>query len=398
MISYSWANADAAELLHDELALRGFEVIHDRYTFVAGTRIAASMNDGVQRCDVFIPYLTRESLYLDKPADDPRPAVTGELLPALRRRRENLSPGRPDRPIILPLAHGLGDRTAAGDLLRRETGESFGSLWGPWLSQDTPGILQDEAANVAELALSALLKRDFSDTQIAEIAIATRGGIPPPQLLTIDATRLVGGDRRPGAATDWTRVMAAMQSVTTSLDSLRTGRDIRIGLACHLSAAYAAGRTFHQASRWRPSFDSRHGGTVPATSPAGSVLLGGFDQHSDAGDLLVDIDMLGHGVGELTDRLATDMPQLGGRLSLTVGTSADLNPIQIAASAYDAATRIRTAHASLRPHRIHLTMAVPAAFAALLGYHATALSSDVVVYEFDDNRYVPAVVVPSNTP
>jgi hypothetical protein len=128
------------------------------------------------------------------------------------------------------------------------------------------------------------------------------------------------------------------------------------------------------------------------------VLLGGFDQHSDAGDLLVDIDMLGHGVGELTDRLATDMPQLGGRLSLTVGTSADLNPIQIAASAYDAATRIRTAHASLRPHRIHLTMAVPAAFAALLGYHATALSSDVVVYEFDDNRYVPAVVVSSNTP
>ena len=76
----------------------------------------------------------------------------------------------------------------------------------------------------------------------------------------------------------------------------------------------------------------------------------------------------------------------------------DLNPIQIAASAYDAATQIRTAHVSLRPHRIHSTMAVPAAFAALLGYHAIAMSSDVVVYEFDDQGYVPAVVVSSNAP
>ena len=156
MISYSWANAAAAELLHDELALRGFEVIHDRYTFIAGTRIAASMNDGVQRCDVFIPYLTRDSLYLDRPADDSRPAVTGELLPALRRRRENLSPGRPDTPIIIPLAHGLGDRSETSELLRRETGESFGSLWGPWLSQDTPGIAYDEAAAVADVAVATV--------------------------------------------------------------------------------------------------------------------------------------------------------------------------------------------------------------------------------------------------
>ena len=137
---------------------------------------------------------------------------------------------------------------------------------------------------------------------------------------------------------------------------------------------------------------------MPAASATSSVLRGDFDEHGNAGDLLVDIDMLGHGVGALTDRLAADMPRLGGRLSLTAETSADLTPTQISASAYDAAKRIRTAHASVRPNRIHVTMAVPAAFAALLGYHATALSSDVVVYEFDGDRYVPAVVVPSNAP
>ena len=43
MISYSWHDTTAAELLHDELSLRGFQVVHDRYSFTEGSRIPAAM-------------------------------------------------------------------------------------------------------------------------------------------------------------------------------------------------------------------------------------------------------------------------------------------------------------------------------------------------------------------
>jgi hypothetical protein len=39
MISYSWSDEDAAELLHDELAIRGFEVVHDRHSFAVARQL-----------------------------------------------------------------------------------------------------------------------------------------------------------------------------------------------------------------------------------------------------------------------------------------------------------------------------------------------------------------------
>ena len=143
MISYSWNDSDAADLIHDEFALHGFSVLHDRHSFTDGSRIPANMNSGVERCDVFVAYLTRHSLYLDKQADQPRPAVVGELLPALQRRRRNLTPGTVDTPIVLPLAHGLGDRNEVAEIVREITGEDISSLWTGWLDQTTPHITQN---------------------------------------------------------------------------------------------------------------------------------------------------------------------------------------------------------------------------------------------------------------
>src|SRR5690554_2352853 len=90
MISYSWKDASSAELLHDELALRAFRVLHDRYSFTEGSRISSNMATAVEDCDVFIAYLTPHSLYFDAKPSDPRPALVGELRPALERRRRNL--------------------------------------------------------------------------------------------------------------------------------------------------------------------------------------------------------------------------------------------------------------------------------------------------------------------
>ena len=247
MINYSWHDNIAAELLHDELALRGFSVIHDRYSFTDGSRIPANMTAAVEDCDVFVSYLTRNSLYLDSPADQPRPALAGELLPALRRRRSNLRPGKIDRPIIIPLAHRLGDRDKAAETIRRKTGENLSSLWSTWLDQDSEYLTQLEAATVADNALHSLLQRDRQPNTVT-LAVATRGTTPPAKRITIDGTRLLGGYRRPGSPTDWTRFFTAARSVIKSLTPTATNGQIQVDLACHLSAALAIGRLLHQAT------------------------------------------------------------------------------------------------------------------------------------------------------
>src|SRR5258708_28933243 len=113
-----------------ELALRGLDVIHDRCTFQVGGRIPSQMADGVERCDALVIYLTRNSLYLDSPGA-PRPAIDGEFVPAMRRRRRELArhpdgPPSAVRPVVVPITHGLGDpRSEAPDVVRRETGEDI---------------------------------------------------------------------------------------------------------------------------------------------------------------------------------------------------------------------------------------------------------------------------------
>lgn len=396
MISYSWSDEAAAELLHDELSLRGFKVIHDRYSFSDGSRTHTNMDKAVSECDVFIPYLTPHSLYLDQPAGQPRPALCGELLPALQRRRQNLKPGNTDSPIIIPLAHGLGRRHEAAEIIRQQTGENIASFWSIWLDQTTGSITQSEAANVAEGAFEAIM-RGHDSPMTTELYVATRGPSPPSQYLTLDATRLLGGNRQAGQPADWMRFSDALQGIVAILDKLNSS-SIRVDLKCHISAALVTGRTLHQATRWAPTFASRHGDVVPASSDLGLELSGNFDQHNESGDLIVDIDLLGHDVGAKTDELASRLPPAGGRISLTRQNPDDLLPDQIAGLARWTANLIRKAHAIVQPDTIHFTQAVPAAFAALLGYHLTALSANLTSYELQDDRYIAALTLPPTAP
>ncbi|MYB74587.1 MAG: toll/interleukin-1 receptor domain-containing protein [Acidimicrobiia bacterium] len=397
MISYSWHDADAAELLHDEFALRGFKVIHDQHSFTDGSRILANMDEAVNECDVFIPYLTPHSLYLNQPAGQARPALRGELLPALRRRRHNLNPGTTDSPIIIPLAHGLGDRDEAAEIIRLHTGENIASLWCIWLDQAADSITQLDAANVANRAFEAV-NRDQGSPTVTELHVATRGTNPPDIRLTLNATRLLGGDRQAGQRADWSRFYDAVRGVVAILDRFNGESSIRVDLRCHISAALAVGRILHQATRWSPTFASRHGDALPAATDSGFELSGGFDQYSESGDLIVDIDLLGHDVAAKTDELASRLPPAGGRISLIRQESDDLSPVQIACLARWTANLIRQAHGVLLPNAIHFTQAVPAAFAALLGHHLTALNANLTSYELQDDCYVAVLTLPPTTP
>ncbi len=398
MVSYASIDGAAAELIHDELALRGFRVIQDRYSFSDGSRIPTNMTSAVDTCDVFVAYLTPSSLYLDRAGEQPRPALVGELRPALRRRRENLKPGVVDTPVILLLAHGLGDRSTAAETIRRHTGEDVASLWTISLDQTTPHITQQEAALVAENARKALTDRQPPAVPI-DLFVATRGTTPPPRSLSVDGTRLLGGDRNMVGTASWTRLLDALNGVAAVLAATITDHRVTIDLRCHLSAAFATGRVFHQATRWLPTFSTRHGPIGPADDDLESRLQGEFDHYNEYGDLIVDIDLLGHNVADLTSQLAASLPPVGGRVSLVRRDSgSDLLPAEVAGSARRAANLIRKAHAVLRPSKIHLTQAAPAAFAALLGHQLTALDADVTCYELDGAQYTAALTVPHVTP
>ena len=250
--------------------------------------------------------------------------------------------------MIVTLAHGLGDRHEAGETIRRHTGEDVASLWTTWLDQSTPRITQPEAALVADRAFNAL-HNDESTPAVTELNIATRGATPPAHYLTLDATRLLGGNRQSGQPTDWKRFFAALQHVIATLDGLNRTPRIRVDLRCHLSAALATGRTLHQATRWAPTFATRHGDVAPATSEHGQRLDGDFDQYKESGDIIVDIDLLGHDVAAKTDELASRLPPASGRISLSRPDTNDLSPERIASLARWAARTIRSANATAPP-------------------------------------------------
>ncbi len=188
MVSYSWNDASAADLLHEELALRGLKVFHDRCTFASGSRIGQSMADAVDKCDAFIAYLTPSSLYETSPVGARRPALDEEFLPVMNRlaRARGIAPPlTPVRPVVLALTHGLGDpRKEAPDRVRKATGRDISSLWTPIsLDQTTTSITQREAAVAAAGVLRALLPPGGGPPEVAEpveLVVVTRGEGQPP--------------------------------------------------------------------------------------------------------------------------------------------------------------------------------------------------------------------------
>ena len=155
MVSYQSKDAAAAELLHEELALRGFVVVHDLCTFASGSRIADEMKLGVDTCHAFISYLTPESLYLHAAPGAPKPALT-EFHDAMDRRRRTAS--EPDSHfVVLPITKRLGPRPAAAAAVFKETGERIDSLWVKSTRLDDPDLSTSEAGDVAREALTATL-------------------------------------------------------------------------------------------------------------------------------------------------------------------------------------------------------------------------------------------------
>lgn len=404
MISYQWTDADPAELLHEELALRGLVVHHDRCSFPTGTRIGANMDEAVANCDGFVAYLTPNSLYEGAPPESPRPAIDAEFNPAMDRLARSQAQEEKRRPVIIPLTHGLGDpRSEAPERVRRATGKDISSLWTPVaLDQTTTSITESEAATVGRCLLSALLgpgDGHAAATDPIEMVVATRGEGQPPAFLSIDGTNLLGGqNNRPGDPSAWIRYLAGLRDLQSVLGRWTHRRQLCVTIRAHLSAAIAFGRVFNQAAGWRPTIAGRHGMTGASEQVSHEELRTALDKGGRTGDLAVEIDLLNVGVSDLA---ATVLMSLGDPVTNRLcvwrqGLRSDLLPTEISAMASGAALAVRDAVFEIRPARAHIFCASPVEFAVLLGHRLTSLHTELHLYERDGDKYVPSLVMPGN--
>jgi hypothetical protein len=407
MVSYSWDDAAAAELIHEELALRGFVVFHDRCSFPLGSRIAQSMADAVATCDAFVAYLTPSSLYLGAAEGAPRPAIDDEFVPMMKRWRIETareSNGGPQAPIIVALTHGLGaPRSTGPQQVLEATGEDISSLWSPLvLDQTSSGITQPEAGELAGcLIRAAITSERLRGNDPIELVFVTRGEEQSPGFLTVDATPLLGGaTSRPGAPGDWLRFLAGLKDLQAALAQCSAQRRIRVVARAHLSACVAVGRVFNQAAGWRLAVAGRHGDvSLPMGAPDVPGIETMVDRSGGNGPLVVEIDLLGANVTDL----ATAAIRVGGyrpcaRVVVLRHERGDMSPDEAGGIAADIGATVRQAVSEFRPEVTRIFCACPAEVAVLVGHRLTSLHSDLQLYERQGNDYVPSLLIPSDLP
>lgn len=391
MVSYSWADAEAAELLHEELAFRGAEVAHDRCSFPTGSRLAGAMRDAALNCDGYVVYFTAASLYEDRP-DGPRPVIDDEFLPVMDRLASNCPP------TLIPLVHGLGDpRAEAPERVRRATGRDISSIWMPvTLDQNTDRITQPEAAQVARLMTSEVFGRlgdDLDRSESIELSLVTRGNGQVPATVAVDGTRALGGTTpRPGGEQDWERFSHGLRDLESTLAASTRNRNLRVLARTHLTGSIAFGRTFHQAAGWDLTIAGRHGdATLHSTSDDHGITID-TDIGSRGQDVSVEIDLLGVGVSSLSGPVLANAPDaVATRLLARRGPTGDLTPEQAGGAAQIISTEIRALIHDRRPTNVYVFCAAPVEVAALIGHRLTSLHTTVHLHERDGNQYRPSL-------
>ncbi len=399
MISYQSRDRDAAELLHEELALRGFVVVHDQCTFPSGSRIATEMLLGVETCDAFVAYLTPESLYLDAQPGAPRPALDEEFRPAMDRRREPRPGAQEPRPVVLPVPKRLGTRSEAADTVFSQTGESIGALWMKSVRTDDPQLSQAEAAAVAGEALQATLRPNQRYVEApVPLTFFTRGNAQPPRFLTLDGTSLVGGTRRVGSQQDWERIVQGLRDVETTL-ARSESRSLDVVAKAHITGGIALGRVFHQSAGWHLSVAGRYDSVRPSPMEAPDILNVGIDPQGRGGDLSCEVSLVGQPVFEMAREAIRELHlNLAERLQLTPKTPGEIDGQTASRMAGQTAWALRDRVAYLRPPRTHIFCASPVEVAVLLGHRLTGLGTDLHLYEPDGNSYQLALVLPKDLP
>jgi hypothetical protein len=371
-----------------ELRMRGFTTFRDRDTLGPGAGIEASIHRQLAASDIVVPYLTPHAL-------DSDPVVELEFRTAARLQRDHGSPR------LLPILRNLGASHAAVteatfDRLRYD----FRARWTGQIAPagDNPLPREQTARYAADALRAALPDAEGPADGRWRLLIATRGDRPAPWPLTVDATELLGGPlARPGDSKCWARLLDALCDLKRTLCAHGARREIEIGVACHLTAAVAAGWVFRHATGWQPAVLAADG-TLCRRSPTLAVdsleFLPEYGSYqADGGVLAVDIDLIPRHIEPAVVRALREPPR--ARLSIRRRDSAGhLSPVEFSAVAGAIAAEIKRVRGELRTSRIDLYLAAPAPVALLLGAELGAVGCPLRLHEHHDDSYLPSLDLP----
>ncbi|MEJ7785799.1 MAG: SAVED domain-containing protein [Solirubrobacteraceae bacterium] len=386
LISYAHADGhESVDVLAQELRLRGIRVVRDIQSFRAGRALDGEMRDATD-ADLVVGHLGPAAL-------ESTAVMKQELGPALHGHL------RHERPVVVLVPHGIGaDRAEVDATIAGRLPYSHQATWA--LAPEPTGtpLTATFAANAARASLASLygVGRGLADGRWS-ILLLTRGIPRHGDGLVIDATELVGGaTRRPGCASNWTRIKAAIGDLALTLGRHGSRRAITLTSNAHSTAGVLAGHAFNRAAGWDLNVISPAG----TSTPSGRRALDGISEVSIDGPpddrrLFVGIDLAGRGVAAAIDDLCAIEGGRPGHELLYERTDAatDMTAAQMADAAAAIGTAIKSAVDGYHPERIDLFIAAPAPVAVLLGSELATLGLPIVLWEHRDSHYVHAVDV-----
>lgn len=389
-VSYSQHRQTALRLT-EELRLRGFATFRDLESIEHGHRIEADIASGLARADVVVFDLTEEALAST-------PVVDLEFKPSRQLAEENAC-----RPVRLCVCRGLGaDASAVQDRTWSILAEPFDATWTKVIPEPTDTqipIALAHAKAVANLALRGAFGVRLDPIGRAwKVKVSTHGTASPGGDFNVDATSLVGGDaRQPGQPEQWQRIWDGLVDLERAMTKHSSITDVELTLSSHLTAGLAAGFAFRRTKGWSLQVGAR--GSQALCAQSDHCTQDDLDFKPDPGSLnstymTVEIDLLGNGIGLAVGEALRAMTPPRQRLSWSLkDNSTRIDPDLFGAMAASIGRNIKREQARLRTTDVHLFVAAPVQFAALLGAELNALNATVHLYEHHEHSYRPSLTL-----
>lgn len=385
--SYAWKNpTDRGDvtLLVQEMRMRGMRVFRDTDQVSEGVSIEDLVADAIATTDVYVPYLTPESL-------QSQPVRKMEFAPTRKRQ----SAGELQTVV---LARRLGaTREQVTDRLWKELGYDLAASW-TGLYPGRGKLTFDQAGRAANEVLKTALRVVDTDAPL-RLTVSTHGDRMRAKGLHVDATEILGGEtRRTGTAEDWARLLRGLRDLNAALLGAGEARSLEVVLRSHLSAAIATGWAFRATTGWditvaQGDLRMPRGRTGRCDELTVAVENGTF---SASGTLVVQIGL----VRDIEDAVTATLAK-GARARRRVRFAHTFPEGEFIPSACMGDMGLKIARAIKRhvdetsAESLQIFVSAPVAVALHLGTHLGAMPP-TTVFEFHDGAYQPTLDLPSS--
>ena len=375
--SYSWDDADDADVLDACLRLRGVPVWRDRRGMRWGGYNETTVRTAIQDdCSGFVLYVT-ESVFSSTFI---RAIELDEM--EKRRRRGDFFVGGVFRNL---------DIRGASQRLEDECGVDLGNSLGSGISDEDD--FETKTQEAAQAILASYLHQTWDGGPVA-VRLDTRDDIPYQDAAALHlawSPPLVHDPDHYGEEVWRRELLPALEAVRRALQATGGGRRIRLRGKAHLSAALAFGYEFRQPTGWTIELEHRECPCETAlVEPERHGWIFNHEPHApDPGGRLVVCVHASHDVGRAMTEHGRTLPPARAAVHVYPPDGRPgrdkVDPAEANALAAAIAEEIREAADQYNTRETHLYVACPWPLAVLLGWHL-ASSGVVIAHEATVDR------------